>query len=524
MKIRTFAAIDVGSYEVAIKIFEFSVKNNMREIDHIRLRLDLGSDTYSYGKISNDKMDELCRTLAEFQEIMNAYKVEAYRAYATSAIRETANTTIILAQIEQRTGIRLEVLSNSEQHFLDYKAAASRGNSFRKIMEEKTAIVDIGGGSIQFSLFDKDALVSTQNIRMGILRIQELLNHLNVRNSQLNIFIEEILAASLASYKKLYLKDKEIKNIIIIDDYISPWALKRAGKNPEKAFIHMEDFETILQMMQKKSLVDIAQSMDITEEKAPLVCISTIVVHQIARLMGAQMIWAPGVTLSDGIAYEYAEKKKLLTGEHNFERDIIACAANISKRYMGSRKHTEFLEGISLSIFDSTKKLHGLGKRERLYLQIAALLYDCGKYISLANVGETSYNIIMATEIIGLSHLEREIVANIVRFIYGEFNYYRQWQERGTTLDKSAYLLAAKLTAILQLANSLNMSQKQKIKDVRIFLKDHELILSVESAEDLTLDKGLFQTRTEFFQEVFSVQPIIRMQKKLKGVGMKDGK
>ncbi len=83
MSIRTFAAIDVGSYELTIKIFEFSGKDSMREIDRVSKRLDLGSDTYASGKISNEKMDELCRTLNDFSDIMKAYKVDHYKAYGT---------------------------------------------------------------------------------------------------------------------------------------------------------------------------------------------------------------------------------------------------------------------------------------------------------------------------------------------------------------------------------------------------------------------------------------------------------
>lgn len=59
MSVRTFAAIDVGSYELTMKIFEFSGKDTMREIDCVSKRLDLGSDTYAMGKISNEKMDVL---------------------------------------------------------------------------------------------------------------------------------------------------------------------------------------------------------------------------------------------------------------------------------------------------------------------------------------------------------------------------------------------------------------------------------------------------------------------------------
>ena len=56
------------------------------------------------------------------------------------------------------------------------------------------------------------------------------------------------------------------------------------------------------------------------------------------------------------------------------------------------------------------KKVHGMGDRERLLLQIAVQLHDCGKYISMEKVSECSYQIIMSTDIIGLSSLERQMM------------------------------------------------------------------------------------------------------------------
>ena len=510
---KTFAAIDVGSFELTMKIFEFSGKNTMREIDRIGQHLALGTDTYSEAKISPEKMDELCRTLREFSQIMKSYKIDAYKAYGTSAIRETENTTIILDQIAQRTGLKVEVLSNSEQRFLDYKSIASKGEAFRKIIEEKTAIVDIGGGSIQISLFENDTLIATQNMRLGVLRVQERINHLNARPSQMESLVDEMASAQLATFKKMYLKDHTIKNIIIVDDYLSPWAVRKAGKDGGKAIADIGQYEELLGLLRTNSQMQAAALLDIPEEKVPLVYISAIILRRIALLLGAEKMWAPGVTLCDGIAYEYAEKNKMLTGEHDFEKDIIACAMNISKRYMGSRKRAETLEKIALTIFDSMKKIHGLGKRERLYLRLSALLHDCGKYITMVNLGEASYNIIMATEIIGLSHREREIVANIVRFNHSPFLYYGQLGSDTINIDRDAYLIIAKLTAILRVANSLDRSHKQKLKGVKAQLRENQLVMTVDSQEDITLEKGFFEARAGFFQEVFSIQPVLKQKK-----------
>lgn len=509
----TFAAIDVGSYELSMKIFEISQKTGIHEIDCIRHRIALGADTYTTGKISVEKMDELCEVLREFSDIMKSYKVDDYQAYGTSAIRETANTMILLDQIKNRTGITVEVISNSEQRFLDYKAVATKGEIFEKYIDEDTAILDIGGGSIQISLFEKDTLVTTQNMRLGVMRLRERLETLSPKSNQYEKFIEEMVNDQFSLFKKFYLKDREISNLLVIDDYMSPVLQKKEiTRNPgnldDKSFMHFMD------SIAGKSLIDISRMLEISEENASLLFHSGVLTKRIMEVLGAKNIWAPEVCLCDGIAYEYAQKKKLLKKVHDFEKDIIASTANISKRYMCSRKRNEIMEALALSIFDTMKKIHGLGKRERLLLQIAAQLNDCGKYISQTDVGECSFRIIMATEIIGLSHTEREIVAYVAKYNRDEFEYYEELADH-TLISRESYLTIAKLTAILRVANGLDRSHKQKFKDFRTTLKEDELTILVDTDEDITLEKGLLTARTKFFEEVYSVRTVIRQKRRV---------
>lgn len=118
----------------------------------------------------------------------------------------------------------------------------------------------------------------------------------------------------------------------------------------------------------------------------------------------------------------------------------------------------------------------------------------------------------MATEIIGLSHAEREIVAYVAKYNRDEFEYYEALSEK-TTLSRETYLIIAKLTAILRVANGLDRSHKQKFKEVKTVLKNNELIISVDTAEDITLEKGLLTTRAKFFEEVYSVRTVIKQKR-----------
>ena len=340
------------------------------------------------------------------------------------------------------------------------------------------------------------------------------MNLLNASLSQYRTLIGEIVESQLSVYKKLYLKDRAIENLIIVDDYISLLIRHYYRKEGKGDITTREQIAEFMEKSRTKSTLELSRLLDMPEEDMPALYISLLMVHRIMEDTGAKTIWAPGVTLCDGIAYEYAERNNLLPVSHDFEKDIIACAKSISKRYQGSKKRSETLEQIALRIFDSMKKVHGLSKRDRLLLQIATILHDCGKYISMVELGECSYRIIMATEIIGLSHLEREIVANVVKYNHIPFDYYEQ-MEKTTSMDKESYLRMTKLLAMLRLANGLDRSHKQKFKNIRILPKEEQLLITVETNEDITLERGLFGHRAEFFTEVFNIRPVIRQKRTL---------
>jgi len=513
MQIVTFAGIDIGAYEVGMKIFEISAKYGMKELTYIRHRIDLGKDSYTTGRISPELVDELCRVLNDFTNIMKEYRVQACRACVTSAIRESENALIVLDHIKVRTGIEIEALSNSEQRFLGYKSIASKDNAFEQMIQKGTAIFDIGGGSIQLSLFDKDKLVTTQNIRVGIVRIRESLLGIEDRPSHMIPLIEEMVNNEITSFRKMYLKDREIKSVILVGDYIN-YVVRRFREKEEFKFVTKEallaDFDGLL----KLSPGQIARELGVPSENESMLLPALVLYRMLIKEVQPELIWAPGLNLCDGLAYDYAEQKKIVKSTHDFDNDILAAAKNISKRYQGNRPHISIVETLGLTLFDAIRKNAGLGARDRLLLDIAIWLHHCGKFITISQAAECSYNIIMSTEIIGLSHKERNLVANIVRFVTTEIpDFYELAMKED--IDKESYLKIAKLVAILRVANALDRSHSQKIKEMKASLKGNRLLLSVNTQEDITLEKGLFSSKAEFFEEVFGVRPEIRQKKNI---------
>lgn len=508
MAVKLFASIVIGSTETEMKIYEVSPKKGFHMIDCVSRRIDLGVDAYERGSISSPKLERLVETLNEYRRIMDGLHVDAYRMVGTSALREIRTGLIVKDHIERSTGLKLTILSNSEQRFLDYKSIASLTESFEEVIKKGTAIVDIGGSSLQISVFDKDKLITTQNVRIGKVASRSKFYPLARNNVHFEHLLQELLEHELYGFEKLYQKDRKIGTLIATNKelhslfhmlYPERTGLTVTREELEKAYneiVHMNADE-------------ITKRYSIPFEYALSLGPSAITCRALLQRFEADSVWLPEVSIGDGLAYDYAVANKAVNSQHSFDEDIIAASRSIAKRYKSHQPHIRNVEENSLAIFDKMKKIHQLGKRERLLLQISAILHNCGKYISLTDVADCAYNILMATEIIGLNHAERQIVANVVRFNTAEFSYYDDLALI-SSVSREEYIIIAKLTAILRAANALDRSHHERIKDLNVTIKGNKLILGVQSDEDLTLERGTLEEKDSLFEEVYNLKPVLR--------------
>lgn len=505
MGIHTFAAIYIGSYEVSLKIFELSAKKKIRAIDYVRSRIELGRDAYSKGSIGYELVDALCDTLGEFTRIIREYKVEHYEAYAAAALRDASNELFILDQIKIRTGLSVHVLSNSEHRFVSYKSVAMR-EEFEDLIQKSAAVLDVGGGGLQITIFSKGKVLTTQHLGLGTMRMREQLSEKSSTLAQYELQIEEMVEKELESFRAMYLKNLDVQYLIIIGDYITE-IVRKVEKNHDENTVDISKFVRYLEKLNRKNVEEISEELGLSNDSDGLIIPYMMIFKCMAKGMGADKIWAPGVIVSDGIACDYAEKNNIYKVKHDFDADILSAARNMAERYMSYTPHIDALAAMSTLIFDTMKKIHGLGKRERLLLQVAAILHDCGKYISFANGPLCSYDIIMSSEIIGLSHQERQIVANAV--LYNTYPLV-SYEKVAGAMSKESYLVVAKLSAILRVSNAMDRSHKQKFKNVRAAIRGKELVITIETADDIVLEKALFDAKTAYFESIFSIKPVIR--------------
>ncbi len=509
MAYKMFAAIYVGSSELAMKIYEINGKKNFKYVDAVSKIIELGKDTYSKGCLSIESIDAVCETLDGFKKKMREYQIVDYRAYATSAVREAENTEIVVDAIKRRTNLDVKVLSNSEQRYINFKGLVTKYENFHHVVSKNTAFVDVGAGSVQVSLFDKNHLVLTENIPIGAVRVRDYLSMLGTKTGRLDKIISEYVENDIVTFRNIYLNDKEIKNIIAVGEVIN--AVKKIV--PELKLedkITREQFDFIYNRITSMSPQSLAEQYGIPYERATLMLPNISIYQSFLNNCKAEEIYAPSVDFAEGIVASYMDEGGRTAFEHNFEEDIVASAYYLSRRYKCNKTHIERTTDYALKIFDSVKKIHGMGKQERLQLQIAAILHECGNFINLHDGANNSYYIVANTEIIGLSHKERLEVANIIKY---NVETLPSKDVIAHELGMCDYIIIAKLAAILRIANVLDKSHMQKIEDITVSMKDNQMIITAKTYEDLTLEAGLFESRADFFERVYGIRPVLRLKR-----------
>lgn len=497
----TFGVIVLGSKDISLKIYEISSKSQIRQLDYINCPMEIGREGYVEKKISLGQIEEICEILSGFSRKLKEYQVTQTKCYATSAIREAKNKEMVANHIEVRTGFSLIIPSNSELRLLMYKGMMRKQENFNQIIEKNTAILDVGAGSVQISLFSKGELYTTQNIPIRTLNIQNLLSKIEGRDLDYASVVEQYVRYELSIFQSIYLKDKLIKNIIIIGQDNNIWN-KIAPELQIGDHVTMENLEYLYKKIRKATTRQIAAKYDIPFETARFTLPSILIYKIFLEQAKADHIWISQTDLCDGVAVDFVEREKKITIVHDFNQDIIATARNLAKKYRCNKMHTEIVEKFALTIFDRMKKYHGLGAREKFLLQIACILHDCGKFINMNETGLNSYHLIRSTEIIGLSHRERQLIAYIVLY---QCDPTQDLHE----IPVKDYLIIVKLSAILRVANVLNRDSKQKFVNYTITKKKNELLITVLTDESITLEKVLFQTAANSFEEVYGIRPVI---------------
>jgi exopolyphosphatase/guanosine-5'-triphosphate,3'-diphosphate pyrophosphatase len=185
----------------------------------------------------------------------------------------------------------------------------------------------------------------------------------------------------------------------------------------------------------------------------------------------------------------------------DLRRQVLASAAALGEKYRYDAAHGRNVAHLAVRLFDDLRPDHGLAERERLLLEVAALLHDVGIFLNLRGHHKHTQYVLSAAEIFGLSREDMAVVSNVAR--YHRRGIPQKSHLPYTSLDRDQRVEVNKLAAILRVANALDADHLQKVREVKVLREDEQWVLEVDGGGDLTLERLAALARADLLTEVF---------------------
>lgn len=505
-KNKSAAVINIESNDITLIVGQMA-KGQIHILETLTYPLSIGRDTFNTGKISFEKADKACAIIKNFLQVSLEFGVSAVKVVATSAIREASNKEYVLDQIRLKTGVSVDVIDNHEEKFYIYKLMYSM---LDKELKSSAMMVHIGSGNLGISILEKEKIPYIQNISIGSMRLSELFENIQDYSREFHLVVEEYLESFTDSIEKFI--PENIQNFIATGSDISVIGdLCDAEKNGQIIYITKESFYKLFDEVKHKSINRIIDDYKITLDQAELLLPAMCMYSNLFSFTQAEFIISPIVSLADAFLAELLIPASFSELNKEFYKSTILSAKFFAKKFQCSEAHYSKAENFALKIFDKIKKIHGLGVRERLLLQTAAILHDIGKFINIKSHYRHSFNIILGLDIIGLSLRDTEIIANIAlyhsRFVPNlEHPNYKN-------LSFEDRVTVSKLTAILRIADSLDRSHEQKFSEIDVKLNEDELLITIQTDRNIELEQWSFCDKGAFFEEVFGIKATLKQKR-----------
>jgi len=522
---RIIAAIDLGTnslHMVVVKIDPtlpaFSII--AREKDTVRL----GDRDLATGNLKPEIIKKAIAALGRFQEVAKTLNVETIIAVATSAVREAPNGKDFLHKVETELGLSVDLISGQEEARRIYLGVLS-GMEFNN---QPHIIVDIGGGSTEVILGDSHEPRTLTSTKVGAVRLtSELIttdpiSHVEFQYLQayargmLERSVDEVLAnLKFGESPRLVGTAGTIETLAMINVREKSGVVPCTLNGYQFSF---KDLRELVNRLRKMSNSERAAIPGMTEKRSEVILAGAVILQEAMTLLGADSVTVCERSLREGVVVDWMLAHGLIEDKLRYqssvrERSVMKQAS----KYHINLEHSDRVAAFAYSLFDQTQgTLHNWGAEERQLLWAAAILHNCGHYISHSSHHKHSYYLIRNGELLGYTETEIEIIANLARY-HRKSPPKKKHENYQNLLSKQHRQMVSQLSTFLRLAVALDRRQIGAIARIKCEyspdIKEFKLrIFPSHPDDDCALELWSLDFKKGVFEEEFGLKLIATLE------------
>jgi exopolyphosphatase/guanosine-5'-triphosphate,3'-diphosphate pyrophosphatase len=488
-------------------VAEISGDGSWKVMDRAGKPVALGRDVFTSGQVSRESLVECLAVLRNYREFLAGWGIadEDVRMIATSALRVARNRDMFVDRVRQETGFRLSIVEGIEENRLMYLAVRfALKNDLPLFWRANSMIIEIGGGSTELMLLRRGLMVAAhslklgtilidQALRTGIAKVQERYLSENIRNTS------EFLSSELdlAHVRTFVAAGSDAR---IAADQVG------AELNEHCRVIFRHNFISFVEGIQNYTIDDCMQKLKISFAEAEGFVSGVLVYKLLLERTSAAQVVVPLVSIREGLLIDLVQGVDSSLQEEFFSQ-IIASAVNLGRKYHYDEPHNRHVADLCLVLFDALFREHGMNRRERMMLEVAALLHDVGMFVQASRHQLHGQYIVANSEIFGLHRDELDVISNVIRYHRGDppsstdIDY--------IALEREERILVLKMASILRVADALDRGHSQQIRKITVERKTETVVLHTGDSGDLSLELMGLEEKAGLFQDVFGYKVIL---------------
>jgi exopolyphosphatase/guanosine-5'-triphosphate,3'-diphosphate pyrophosphatase len=294
LHIEKYAAVDIGSNAIRLLIATVIEKEGFptqfKKTSLVRLPIRLGADVFLKGNISSGNYKRLLDAMQAYSLIIKTHKVVAFRACATSAMREAKNGKEIVSKLKAATGIDIQIIDGNDE------AAIIASTDLKQLISDNKVFlyVDVGGGSTEFTVFANGKNIASHSFKLGTVRI-------------INGMVEDTMWEQAQQWVTQHTKAYSKINVIGSGGNINSiyrFSEKKVGQ--PLSYLFMSNFyEKVKQYDYNQRVFELKMNPD----RADVIIPATRIYLSAMKWAKAKNMYVPKIGLADGIVKQlYSER------------------------------------------------------------------------------------------------------------------------------------------------------------------------------------------------------------------------
>lgn len=518
------ACVDMGTNSFHMIVCQANAKRDHFEvITRVKEAVPFFRRSLSAHYIDEVALRSAVRILKDMQKKAYEKGADTIVAVATSAVRESRNGAEVLQAIRDELDIDARMISGKEEARLIYLGVLWSMPKFKGPF----AIIDIGGGSTELIVGDRQSLRFAESYKLGAARLTQRFFRKGQPTAEtlreLHDEVRGVLRPAAARLDEI----GGVPSLIGTSGTVQALAKldrERQGKQSHELNgwrLPLKRLESLVLDIEAAALGG-EKIKGISSDRSQTVLAGSIVLLETMRSLKLSEATVSTAALREGVVVDRFLQTGWLNGGLEQHRDPRSSSVHaLIEKYGQSFEHAEQVARIASEIFRQTRGvLHEYSSYVGHLLWSAAMLHDVGMFIGRNGHHKHSYYLIKNGGLLGHSEEEVGIIASIARYHRGSPP--KDSHEAFYTISSQNRKLVSEMAAILRVAEALDRSHRQVIDGVTVAVEPFQkggydrrllsLILKLKQGENCYAESWALEEKKEFFESQFQVRLNLSVQ------------